>query len=327
MEEKKEKTCWHCWLRQILRTVLQPRGVEVLSEEMVVEIPRADLILIRRVGDFWTEEQRLFLADGLRDLPTDHILIELKMRESITASALKKISAYDYFYLQRKELDRKRLQSILIGAITPRSDILKQFNFEPTKVAGVYICKDSRWCNNLRVILLNELDNKPHNAFLKCFASRKVERTKAFATIMRSYWLHASSNLPHLIAQLRRLWMEITEETLEYDDITEEEYWAWAKKLMLLAMPIEKMFEDPEFSQYLIQAEKKGEARGEARGEAKGKAEGAKNQAALLSRILEEKFGPLPVEIVEKLHNADLEQLATWSNRAFEMDSLEKIFQ
>ncbi|MGN7614488.1 hypothetical protein ACQZV8_20660, partial [Magnetococcales bacterium HHB-1] len=237
MKDKKKRTCWHCLLRDLLKETLQPRGVEVLSEKVVVKNPRADLILIRRTGDFWTEEQRLFLADGLRDVPEDHILIELKMRESITAGAFKKISAYDYFYLQREKLDREKLQSVLVGAITPRRDILRRFSFEPMEAPGVYICKRSPWGENLRVILLNELDDKPHNAFLKCFASRKAERKKAFATLMRSDWLHHSLKLLHLINTLRRRWMEVTEETLEYDDITEEEYRAWTRELVLSAMP------------------------------------------------------------------------------------------
>ncbi|MGN7610471.1 hypothetical protein ACQZV8_00110 [Magnetococcales bacterium HHB-1] len=166
MEAKKEKTCWHCWLRRLLRSVLQPVGVDVLSEVTVVENPATDLLLIRRKGAFWTKEQQLFLADGLRDLSADHVLIELKVRESITASAFKQISAYDHFYLQRKALDREQLQSVLVSAITPRGDILKQFSFEPMEAPGVYICRDSPWGENLRVILLNRLDRKPHNAFL-----------------------------------------------------------------------------------------------------------------------------------------------------------------
>ncbi|MGN7611804.1 hypothetical protein ACQZV8_06935 [Magnetococcales bacterium HHB-1] len=306
-------------------------------------------------------------------MPEDHILIELKMRESITVGAFKKISAYDYFYLQREKLDREKLQSVLVGAITPRRDILRKFSFEPMEAPGVYICKRSPWGENLRVILLNELDDKPHNAFLKCFASRKAERKKAFATLMRSDWLRHSLKLLHLINTLRRRWMEVTEETLEYDDITEEEYRAWTRELVLSAMPIEEIFEDPEFSKkifegsefskYLIQAREEGKAKGrvegkaegraegkaegraegkaegkaegraegkaegKAEGRAEGKAEGARSQAVFLQRVLEEKFGSLPVESVERLFNADLEQLTVWSARVFEADSLKEVFQ
>ncbi|MGN7611802.1 hypothetical protein ACQZV8_06925 [Magnetococcales bacterium HHB-1] len=125
--------------------------------------------------------------------------------------------------------------------------------------------------------------------------------------------------------------MEVTEETLEYDDITEEEYRAWTRELVLSAMPIEEIFEEPELSKYLAQAREEGEAKGrvegKAEGRAEGKAEGARSQAVFLQRVLEEKFGSLPVESVERLFNADLEQLTVWSARVFEADSLKEVFQ
>ncbi|MGN7614529.1 hypothetical protein ACQZV8_20865 [Magnetococcales bacterium HHB-1] len=117
--------------------------------------------------------------------------------------------------------------------------------------------------------------------------------------------------------------MDAEEETLEYDDITEEEYWEWVRELIFSVVSIEEMFEEPELSKYLTQAREEGAAKGKA----EGKAEGARNQAVLLRRVLEEKFGSLSVEHVEELFNADLEQLAIWSDRVFEVDSLKEVFQ
>lgn len=74
------KTWWQHLFVDIQEKLLSPVGIEVLSEVQVVATPPlADLILIRRRGQSWTNEQRLLLADGMRDLEADHILAELKI--------------------------------------------------------------------------------------------------------------------------------------------------------------------------------------------------------------------------------------------------------
>ncbi|MBF0164694.1 MAG: hypothetical protein HQM01_09390 [Magnetococcales bacterium] len=113
-------TYWHNLVGATLKALLEPVGIEVRVEVPVTTAhPRADLILIRRQKGSWTEEQRLLLADGLRDLEADHILLELKITESLNHDALARLSMYDTLFLENAGLERGRLQSVIISAISP----------------------------------------------------------------------------------------------------------------------------------------------------------------------------------------------------------------
>ncbi|MEO5369831.1 MAG: hypothetical protein H7833_07130 [Magnetococcus sp. DMHC-1] len=158
--------------------LLEPVGIEVRSEVQVVAAPpKADLILIQRKAGCQTEAQRLLLADGLWDLDADHILVELKITESLDENALSQLAVYDYLYLGTAKLQRQQLRSILISSTTPRKEFLARFAFETTGSRGVYESKP-RWGGIIRLILLNELKNEVRNAPLKFFASRMDEKKK-----------------------------------------------------------------------------------------------------------------------------------------------------
>jgi predicted transposase/invertase (TIGR01784 family) len=62
-----------------------------------------------------------------------------------------------------------------------------------------------------------------------------------------------------------------------------------------------------------------GEARGLAEGEARGLAKG-------LVRTLTVKFGPLPEDLVGKVHAASTSQVETWTDRAVTADTLDQVF-
>ena len=66
-----------------------------------------------------------------------------------------------------------------------------------------------------------------------------------------------------------------------------------------------------------------GRAEGRAEGEAKGRAEG---EASLLLRLLERKFGAVPVEIDALVRNATLDQLDVWAERLLGAATLNDIF-
>ncbi|MBF0627280.1 MAG: DUF4351 domain-containing protein [Magnetococcales bacterium] len=61
----------------------------------------------------------------------------------------------------------------------------------------------------------------------------------------------------------------------------------------------------------------------ELRGKLEGKLEG---EAALLTRMLQRRFGLLPAWIHEKIAQAELPALEEWSLRIFDAHSLEEIF-
>ena len=68
---------------------------------------------------------------------------------------------------------------------------------------------------------------------------------------------------------------------------------------------------------------KQGEARGRAEGEAKGRAEG---KAAMLTRMLERRFGELPGWAHERIHLADDTQLDLWADTLFDARALGEVF-
>ncbi|MGN7614427.1 DUF4351 domain-containing protein [Magnetococcales bacterium HHB-1] len=311
MRKQEKRTCWHCLVADTLKTLLQPVGIEVRPEVKVIESPKADILLIRRRGKRWTDEQRLLLADGLRDLESDHILAELKVTESLNASALRQTLAYDHFFLIGEELARKRLQSVLISAKTPQGDILEQFGFEPLGPAGVYVCKNSPWCGSLRVILLNKLSDEPHNAPLKMFASRRTERKKAFETIKRSGLIERSIKFGRIVAGLWRLLMKGSMESIEADGITTGRIAELGKdwfEAMVKASPDDDLFSLPRFEKRLEQSRLEGEAK-------------------LLQRQLQKKFSNIPSWADKKLKTADSQSLEVWGDRILDASSIEEVFK
>nr|VFK61618.1 MAG: conserved hypothetical protein (putative transposase or invertase) [Candidatus Kentron sp. UNK]VFK70450.1 MAG: conserved hypothetical protein (putative transposase or invertase) [Candidatus Kentron sp. UNK] len=69
----------------------------------------------------------------------------------------------------------------------------------------------------------------------------------------------------------------------------------------------------------LQEGRQEGLLEGEAKGEAKG-------EVKLLLRILPRRFGPLPIEISERIHGADASTIETWADRVWDAKSLEDIF-
>lgn len=77
------------------------------------------------------------------------------------------------------------------------------------------------------------------------------------------------------------------------------------------------------YQQVLAEGEAIGETRGEAKGEARGRVEG---EAALLRRLLERKFGPLPAAAQQRLAAADAETLLAWGDRVLDARSLDEVW-
>jgi hypothetical protein len=285
-----------------LKELLSPVDIQVLSEVQVVpDPPRADIILLRRGGDTWTKEQLDSLADGLRDTGAERLLIEFKYTESITDDAFRKLFAYDYLYRESEKLERDQLQSFLVSSKTPNTDILTRYKFEPTQKNGVYVSKMPIF-GDMQVILLNELSDKPHNAVLKCFASRKKEKDKAFST-MSHYVLpgRASTKLVWAITGLMRIMMNKTMGNLEVTGWTPDEIVKLGKNWM----------------ESKVLAFERQEGRQEGRQE-----EGA----SILLLQLEEKFDVLSEQIKEKILNADRSTLEKWSVRFVKAKTLDDIF-
>jgi predicted transposase YdaD len=75
--------------------------------------------------------------------------------------------------------------------------------------------------------------------------------------------------------------------------------------------------------QYLAEGEAKGEARGRAEGEAWG---AIKGEAKALILLTEQRFGPLPQALRERVESADAVAVETWLGRVLAATSLETLF-
>jgi hypothetical protein len=72
----------------------------------------------------------------------------------------------------------------------------------------------------------------------------------------------------------------------------------------------------------------KGKAQGEAEGEAKGEARGeARGEAKVLTRLLERRFGSVPLSIRERIFAADIGTIEAWVDRAFDAPNLQSVFE
>ncbi|MBF0226135.1 MAG: hypothetical protein HQK76_11830 [Desulfobacterales bacterium] len=81
--EQAQQTQWHRIFGAMLESLLVPVGIQVFTDFPVMsEPPKADILILRRDNDHWTEEQKQRLPDGIRQSKASHILIEFKYTES-----------------------------------------------------------------------------------------------------------------------------------------------------------------------------------------------------------------------------------------------------
>ena len=73
-----KRTRWHCLSGELLKNQLTPLNISVETDVRVVSGPEADIVIMRRRGLKWREDQKVWLADGLRDTSATHLLIEFK---------------------------------------------------------------------------------------------------------------------------------------------------------------------------------------------------------------------------------------------------------
>ena len=165
---------WHHSLTQVQILVR-------LEPKLLGDSPRADVLLLRRDGDAWTAAQRARLPDGVRDSAAGHVLVEFKYSESVNESALAQAVAYDHFYRQGQRLSEQEVMTVLLGARTPLKERLAFWNYEEVQ-HGVYRSQ-LPLLRRVWLLVLNELDPQPHNAYVKIFASRAEERETAFALL------------------------------------------------------------------------------------------------------------------------------------------------
>ena len=179
-----KKTLWHQILGSILKQLLTPLGITVLTDvKVMTKPPEADVLLLKRKHpNYWTQEQLEQLPDGIRDSTASHILIEFKATESISKETFIQAAAYNYFYQQSQKLTDHELQTFVISAIQPQKANREQYGYKIQVQPGVYQ-SDMIAFDHLTLISLNELSDELHNAWITCLASKQLKRLKAFNLI------------------------------------------------------------------------------------------------------------------------------------------------
>lgn len=179
------RTLWHRLLGDLLNFLLAPVGITVHIElPLMSESPRVDILLLKREIATWTAEQLRRLPDGLRSSRAKHLLLEFKYTQSLNIYVLLKMCGYLVLYQEAQKLKDEEVELFLISAKTPREKFLKTFQYSEAEAPGVYRSQNPL-LERVHLICLNLLRPEPHNAFIKCFASRTNEKRKAFSIIQR----------------------------------------------------------------------------------------------------------------------------------------------
>ncbi|MCP4695929.1 MAG: hypothetical protein GY862_03625 [Gammaproteobacteria bacterium] len=220
-------TRWHQILGGILKEWLTPAGILVQHDAPIgVELPRADILLLKSARGKMRHKQRQRLADGLRDCRANHLVLEFKYTESLNEDALTQLLCYEWLYRKSLELKKGQTAAFLLCSKTPRPKTLRKFGYQQTKRRGVYQSGQAL-ISRATLLVLNELSDEPHNAPLKCFASRQTEMRKAYRIIREN-------RLPGLTLQLERMFNGLY--TLLFGKVKGEEMKARTKKVDELTM-------------------------------------------------------------------------------------------
>jgi hypothetical protein len=134
-------TPWHQILYRILKQLLTPLGITVLTDvKVMINPPEADVLLLRRKHTDWTPEQLERLPDGIRDSTASSILIEFKATESINKKTFTQAASYDYLYKQSQGLADDELQTFVISSIQPQKANRELYGYKIQVKPGVYQC-------------------------------------------------------------------------------------------------------------------------------------------------------------------------------------------
>lgn len=200
------KTHWHRLLGALLEQLLTPVGISVQCDVKVMSNPpEADILLLRRQTRRWTEEQRQRLADGIRDTTAGHVLLEFKYSESFNEKAMQQTLGYDYFYKRSHRLSDKQVQTFLISSKTPRSSVLEGFAYRRGQHPGIYVSALPVF-RHVILIVLNELSDEAHNAWIKCFASQKQQKRKSFEVLKTKGMRFISRSMEYFLSGLWGHW-------------------------------------------------------------------------------------------------------------------------
>ncbi len=206
--------------------------------------PEADILLLRRHRARWSAEQMARLPDGIRNSAAGHVLVEFKYTESLNDHAIRQAIGYDYFYQQAHELKRHDLQTVVASAKTPRKTTLERLGYAKTEWAGVY---RSRYpvLQDILLLALNELAETPHNAPMKCFASRRQVKQHALTMLRHGDVPVHSKKFWWFLHGLWNYWFSQEEDDMTKNVLTPEKVMemgmVWSKQALARVPPEERL--------------------------------------------------------------------------------------
>lgn len=224
MESKSDsgKIRWHRLLGGLFEDLLTPVGISVFAEFSVMsQSPVADILLLKKAHGGWTSEQLKRLPDGIRETRARHVLIEFKYTESVGENTFRQMVGYEYFYRSARHIGGKDVQPFVISSKIPRQSILDTFGYCPAGKSGVYH-SNHPLLEKIRLLSLNELSDEFHNAFVKCFASRKKNKRLAFGTLARCGLANFQQQIQWFIEGLWRYWFTEKGDVMKPNEITPE---------------------------------------------------------------------------------------------------------
>jgi hypothetical protein len=224
------KTQWHELLGTLLKGLLSPVNIQVDTEAKVMrDSPRIDILLLRRTEPKWTVEQLALLPDGIRDTKATDLLLEFKYTESLNDDALQQTLGYDFLYKQNQNLSNEQVQSFLLSARKPQKSTLKKLGYKSTEHPGVYR-SSFRILKKVVLLSLNELSDEPHNAYVKCFASHRQEKEKAFQVLENYAYNSLTTQLKSFLDGLKGIWFTLPKGEDMNFELTPEMITAWGEK-------------------------------------------------------------------------------------------------
>ncbi len=208
MSQSSSPVLWHRLVGTLFRELLTPVNITVQTEvPLLNKPPQGDLLLIRREGKTWTEEQKALLPDGIWQNNARETLLEIKITESLREDTVQKAAGYDLFYRENQRLKPADLATMIVSARRPRPSFLERLGYQQAEAAGVYRSAYPV-VQRVGLILLNELSDETHNAFAKCFASRKSVKEHAFQTLEGTGFAIAGVAVMTFLVGLRHYWHE-----------------------------------------------------------------------------------------------------------------------
>ncbi len=122
--------------------------------------------------------------------------------------AILQTAFYDHYYRIPRDLKEEDVRTFLISSKTPLKSTLERFGYEPTKHPGVYQSKNVL-IDDIRLILLNELSNSPHNVLFKVFASRLKEKRAAYEALRNKQIHFSNQKLHQFMIGLLKYWFDM----------------------------------------------------------------------------------------------------------------------